>query len=102
MGKATDPFSSESYFRRAWRYADPTSTTGFRKDLAAIDPTRTPDMPDVPAPPQPPSLTDEAVQRARMMELARGRAGGRRSTFLTGPLGAAGSAPAKPPALTGR
>jgi len=59
------------------------------------------EMPEPGPPPQPPSLTDEAIQRARMAEIARARSGGRRSTFLTGPMGAPGAPPTSRPTLLG-
>jgi hypothetical protein len=95
MGKGTKVREGLAYMDLSY------SGSGIRRDLRKLDPMRTPDMPDLGAPPASPSLTDEAVRRAREAELARTRAGGRRSTFLTGPLGAPGSAPTQRKSLLG-
>lgn len=43
-------------------------------------------------PPPPPDLTEQAIRLARLSERRRQAAGGRRSTFLSGALGASGAA----------
>lgn len=67
---------------------DPVGTTGEGKGIKPIDPNAPPKAPDLSAP----DLTDDAIRRERSSELLRVKTGqGRRSTFLTGPMGSTGS-----------
>lgn len=54
--------------------------------FAFMQPPKTPDLPA--APPPPPDLTDQAIKDAKRRELLNPTlTGGRRSAFLSGPLG---------------
>lgn len=65
--------------------ADVAAGWGMGPDLQPLPPEKKPDL-------TAPDLTDDAIREARSSELLRLKSGqGRRSTFLTGPMGSTGS-----------